>query len=284
MIEILHDTHETVQFNQGPSFRLYDNTENEEYPLHWHPELEIIMPLRNIYEAVIDEQTYTLREGDILIIGSGILHRLPNREGERIIVQPAFSLLHNIEDLESVLSLTAPALLITPQKDPDIHGRIHDLILEMKEEYLSQPPLVEAAIYYRLIEMYVLIGRKYNSASKKFKDAGKKGNKYAEKILHICRYINDHCAEELTLQQVADLSGFSKYHFSRLFKDYTGINFYKYLTQKRIAYAEKLLADPQISITETALRSGFNGLSTFIRMFRQVKGCTPTEFRNMYNN
>lgn len=240
--------------------------------------------LHGTHEAVIDGQAYTLREEDILITGSGILHRPPNREGECIIVQPAFSLLHNIDDLESVLSLITPALLITPQKDPDIHGRIRDLILEMKEEYLSQPPLAEAAVYYRLIEMFVLIGRKYNSVSKKFEGAGKKGKEYAEKFLHICRYINDHCTEDLTLQQVADLSGFSKYHFSRLFKDYTGINFYKYLTQKRIAYAEKLLADPQISVTETALRSGFNGLSTFIRMFRQVKGCTPTQFRNMHNN
>ncbi len=284
MIEILHGTHETVNFHQGSSFQLFDNTDNEEYPIHWHPELEIIMPLRNIYTAVIDEHVYELREGDILIIGSGVLHHLLKQEGERIIFQPAFSLLHNIGELESVLSLIAPVILITPEKDPDIYTKIHDLILEMKEEYFVESPLTEAAIYYRLIEMFVLIGRKYNETLENFKGTGgQKKKEYAEKFMSVCSYINDHCIEDLSLEEVADLAGFSKYHFTRLFKNFTGMTFYKYLNQKRIAHAEKLLIDPEISITEVALHSGFNNLSTFIRMFKLVKGCTPTEFRSMYD-
>ncbi len=101
--------------------------------------------------------------------------------------------------------------------------------------------------------------------------------------MSVCSYINDHCVEDLSLEEVADLAGFSKYHFTRLFKNFTGMTFYKYLNQKRIAHAEKLLIDPDISITEVALHSGFNNLSTFIRMFKLVKGCTPTEFRSMYD-
>lgn len=283
MIEILHGTHETVNFSYGSDFQLYDNTDNEEYPIHWHSELEIIMPLQNIYTVIINEKTYTLREGDILIIGSGVLHHLLQQEGERIIFQPAFSLLHNISELESILSLLSPVTLITPEKDPDIHGHIRDLILEMKEEYFDQPPLTEAAIYYRLIQMFVLIGRKYNDTLEKFEMTGRKKKEYTEKFIHVCNYINDHCTEDLTLEEAADLAGFSKYHFTRLFKTFTGMTFYKYLNQKRIAHAEKLLIDPEVSITEAALHSGFNSLSTFIRMFKLIKGCTPTEFRSMYS-
>lgn len=283
MIEILHGTHETVNFSYGSDFQLYDNTDNEEYPIHWHSELEIIMPLQNIYTVIINEKTYTLREGDILIIGSGVLHHLLQQEGERIIFQPAFSLLHNISELESILSLLSPVTLITPEKDPDIHGQIRDLILEMKEEYFEQPPLTEAAIYYRLIQMFVLIGRKYNDTLEKFEMTGRKKKEYTEKFIHVCNYINDHCTEDLTLEEAADLAGFSKYHFTRLFKTFTGMTFYKYLNQKRIAHAEKLLIDPEVSITEAALHSGFNSLSTFIRMFKLIKGCTPTEFRSMYS-
>lgn len=283
MIEILHGTHETVNFSHGSGFQLYDNTDNEEYPIHWHPEMEIITPLRNIYTAVINGQTYTMREGDILIIGSGVLHRLLKQEGERIIFQPSFSLLHNIEELESVLSLLPPVFLITPEKDPDIHQKIHRIILEMKEEYFARPPLAEAAIYYRLIEMFVLIGRKYSESAEKFEGISRKKKEYTEKFMDICSYINDHCVENLTLEETANLAGFSKYHFTRLFKSFTGITFYKYLNQKRIAHAEKLLIDPEISITDVALHSGFNSLSTFIRMFKLLKNCTPTEFRSMYN-
>ena len=43
-----------------------------------------------------------------------------------------------------------------------------------------------------------------------------------------------------------------------------------------------LLSDPDIPVTEAALQSGFSSLSTFLRVFRSVKQCTPTEFRDMY--
>ena len=83
---------------------------------------------------------------------------------------------------------------------------------------------------------------------------------------------------------VAALAGFSKYHFSRLFKEFTNISFYKYLNNQRISYAEKLLLDPNINITEVAIHSGYNSISAFMRMFKIIKNCTPTEFRNMYQS
>ncbi|MBR4169442.1 MAG: helix-turn-helix transcriptional regulator, partial [Lachnospiraceae bacterium] len=86
------------------------------------------------------------------------------------------------------------------------------------------------------------------------------------------------------LDDIAAMTGFSKYHFSRLFKEFTNTSFYKYLNVRRIGYAEKLLLDPGINVTEAAVRSGFNSISAFMRMFKIVKGCTPTEFRNLYTS
>ena len=101
--------------------------------------------------------------------------------------------------------------------------------------------------------------------------------------MDVCSYINDHCTEELTLDTVAARAGFSKYHFTRLFKQFTNVSFYKYLNQKRIENAERLLTNPQMSVTEVSLASGFSSLSSFIRMFKLVKGCTPSEYRALYN-
>ena len=53
---------------------------------------------------------------------------------------------------------------------------------------------------------------------------------------------------------------------------------------KRIEHAQKLLANPGISVTEVALNSGFSSLSAFIRMFKLINHCTPTEYRNMFIN
>lgn len=284
MIEILNGTHETVAHKDGSGFKMYDNTEFEAYPTHWHAELEVVMPIVNQYKAIINDTTYILNEDDILLINSGVIHELSalTENGNRLIFQPSFSLLHNVYGMESVLTLLPPSLLITAENAPDIHGRLREMILEMKSEYFSEQSLAEASIYSLLIEMFVLIGRKYSDHSNEFDVTISKKKEYSEKFTSICNYINEHFNEDLTLENVAARAGFSKYHFTRLFKQFTGYSFYKYLNIKRIECAEKLLIDPNLSTTEVAMRSGFSSLSAFIRMFKQIKGCTPTEFRNMY--
>ena len=59
------------------------------------------------------------------------------------------------------------------------------------------------------------------------------------------------------------------------------MTFYQYVTKLRLSYAQQLLGDRGLSITEIALRSGFSGGSTFTRAFRQATGLTPSEFRDI---
>lgn len=282
MIESIHGIQETVNFKGYSGIKLYHNIQYENYPSHWHAPLEIIMATKNDYTAICSDQRFHLQEGDIIIINPGVLHSLEApEEGERIIFQADFSILHSIKELESTLSIISPALLITADDIPSAYHRIQSLMLSIEEEYFEDAILSEATIYAKLIEILVLIGREYSPTSKSF-DNNTKQKEYMDKFLYVCDYINEHCTEELTLDQMADLAGFSKYHFSRLFKQFANVSFYKYLNQKRIAYAEKLLIDPSASVTEVALRSGFSSLSAFIRMFKIVKGCTPSEFRSLY--
>jgi AraC-like DNA-binding protein len=157
-------------------------------------------------------------------------------------------------------------------------------MLQISDEYFADAPLSEAAIYAKLIEIFVLIGRSYSPNAKNFNNSAGKQREYTERFLYLCDYINEHYNEDLTLDDVANRSGFSKYHFSRLFKQFTNVSFYKYLNKKRIENAEKLLMDKELTITEVALRCGFSSLSAFIRMFKIVKDCTPTEFKTMFTS
>ena len=186
-----------------------------------------------------------------------------------------------MKEVETILSILSPVIVITPEDYPDIHPAICSLLLEIKEEYMKNSVLSEAAIYSKVLAILVMIGRNY-IITEHFDVTNNKQQEYTEKFLYICDYISTHCTEDLTLDFVADLAGFSKYHFTRLFKQFTNVSFYKYLNQKRIATAEELLVNPEYTITDVALRSGFSSLSSFIRMFKIIKNCTPTEFRNMY--
>lgn len=284
MIHHLSGIHETADYRTDTQVCLYYNDENENYPPHWHTPFEVIMPVKNGYTAVVGEQHYELREGDILLICPGIVHELFAPEsGERIIFQPSLSQIQ-IRELDLLISLLRPVVLITPEEFPDFHPIAQRLMMEIKEEYFLCEPYYETAIYSRFMRILVDIGRLHGALKHPVSDASNSRQKdYLDKFLYITNYINEHFAENLSLEQVADLAGFSKYHFTRLFKQYTDTSFYKYLNQKRIDYAKTLLLDPDLPVIDVALQCGFSSLSAFLRMFKQLNKCTPTEFRNMYD-
>lgn len=285
MIENLNGIHETVNYKENSNLKLFVNTEAEDYPTHWHTPMEIIMPLENSYRVQIGNDIVDLNEGDIIFIASGVTHRLiAPKTGRRVIFQIEWTAVSRIKELNSILTLISPAITITAGTSGEVYSNIRQILLDIVNEYRSDSFLSEAVIYSKMLEVLVLIGRHHTKSSCHF-DAGKqKQQEYLERFLSICEYIDEHCTEDLSLDDIAKIAGFSKYHFTRLFKQFTNNTFYKYLNQKRIETALILLADPSISITDVAMQSGFTNSSTFIRVFKSEKGCTPTEFRRMYNS
>ncbi len=284
MIENLTGLHETVNYKKNMQLQLYNNDEAENYPPHWHTPFELIMPVENGYHAVCGDKDFPLREGDVLIICPGIVHELfAPPAGERIIFQPSLAQI-SIKELDLIISMISPAILITPEHYPQIHGQVRRLMLDIREEYMQPPLYAESSIYSKFMQILVLVGRCHAEIAKQHFDAkNDKQKEYMDKFLFICNYINEHYTEQLTLEEVASLAGFSKYHFTRLFKQYADTSFYKYLNQKRIAHAKNLLINKDLSVLEVALQCGFSNLSSFLRMFKQLTGCTPTELRRMFD-
>ena len=282
MIEHLEGTHETVNYRQNTNLRIYDNVQYEEYPMHWHAPIEIVMPVRSVYRIEYADTAATLNEGEILLLCPGVLHHYYACEGERYIIQAEVTSVLNLREIDSILTMIQPGLIIRKAELPEVYDRIYELVVRIEQEYQRGESFFEASIYSMLIEIFVLIARSRASEAPRFAEDDVRQKKYVEKFMSVCSYIYEHCTENLTLDDAASYSGFSKYHFTRLFKQFTGTTFYKYLNQKRITRAERSLSDMTLSVTDVAMSSGFTSMSAFIRMFKIMKGCTPSEFRRMY--
>ena len=284
MIENLSGLHETVNYHQNTQLRLYNNDEPENYPPHWHTPFELIMPTISTYRVLCGEDEYNLRTGDIIIICPGIIHELfAPPKGERIIFQPAVTGL-GFRDIDLISSILSPAVLITPEEYPGLYKQIYSQMLAIRDEYFSEKPYMESSIYSRFLDILVSVGRDYTEHAQRAIDAtANKQKEYVDKITTVCNYVSEHFAEDLTLEDVASLAGFSKYHFTRLFRQVTSVSFYKFLSQKRIAHAKELLISGEYSIMEVAYLSGFSSHGAFARMFRQVTRVSPNEFRKMYD-
>jgi AraC family transcriptional regulator len=93
-------------------------------------------------------------------------------------------------------------------------------------------------------------------------------------------YIEAHVHDDLTVESLAHVAGFSPFHFHRIFSAMTGETLGQFIGRIRIERAATLLvAHPSRSITEIAVSSGFSNPSAFSRAFRQTYGMSPTEWR-----
>jgi AraC family transcriptional regulator len=95
----------------------------------------------------------------------------------------------------------------------------------------------------------------------------------------VLEYIHDTYAEDISLDRLADISGISKYHLIRLFREATGRTQSQYVNEVRLNRAESLLRDTTRDVTEIALDAGFGSLSTFHRAFKKKFGVSAGEYR-----
>ena len=101
-----------------------------------------------------------------------------------------------------------------------------------------------------------------------------------ERVRLTKEYIAEHYMHDIALSDLANLVCMSDESFSRFFRNKTGRTPNRYLIDYRLGIAARMLLTTQLSISAIGYSCGFNTLSHFNRLFRESKGCTPSEFRN----
>lgn len=96
------------------------------------------------------------------------------------------------------------------------------------------------------------------------------------------KYINEHYASAINLEEVSTIVGFNATYFSTLFKKETGVNFLEYVTIVRIKAAKQLLSDSKKSILEISHEVGYNDLKHFTKQFKKITSLNPSEYRKLY--
>ena len=99
-------------------------------------------------------------------------------------------------------------------------------------------------------------------------------------IKTVKKYLEEHYKQDISLQDVADVLGYSYVYFWKLFKQSFGKSFIVYLNEMRIAKAKEALANPFINIKNVSTEAGYREQNYFARVFKRMTGQTPTEYRN----
>lgn len=91
-------------------------------------------------------------------------------------------------------------------------------------------------------------------------------------------YIEEHLRESMTVDELAEIAGFSPYHYYRVFNAYVGLPIMEYIRRRRLAYAASELTCGR-RIIDIAMDYGFDTHNGFAKAFRKTYGCSPEQYR-----
>ncbi|MFT8312692.1 MAG: AraC family transcriptional regulator [Clostridium sp.] len=263
-------------------FRLFFNDGYMSTPHHWHEDIEIIYIVEGSIKVGVGSHIYKLKVGDILIIGSGEVHYFFKQMefSKRAVIQFRMSIYDNFlsgtKDTRAIKLMFIKSQYFT--KESEIHALMEKQIRELIDENSEAKEGYKLILKARLYDLAGILLRYMPKIEYSLEEESRQREKL-QKLDRVFQYVEKNYENHIDLDQIAKVSGFSKYYFTRFFKENAGMTFLDYLNNFRITKAEWYLMDREDSIIEVAYKSGFNSVKSFNRVFKDLKGCAPMEYR-----
>lgn len=181
-------------------------------------------------------------------------------------------MIRNYYDDKADIQLKVLEFVIRAEREAFMNGGIEQYSFLARKDYISE--VMSCPDYTSLREWFL---RKLEDVCRKI--GAQKEGQMESIVARAKNYIDDNFSRELSLDDVSKYVNISPYYFSKLFKEEAGENFIEYLTRVRITNAKELLKNPNLSIKEICIMSGYNDPNYFSRIFKKQEDVTPSEYR-----
>lgn len=278
----------SVNLNKNTNFPylVLDGVDGNSYPrnpgfqvMHWHEDLQFIAVLSGEAKVVTLEKSVLLHSGEGAFINKNVVH-LVRKNGSchyksfgfpdfflkfytdcpanRIVEQWAgkenfpFFHIENREEHRKVLALLQKLSNLGRQETPFYAYEVLTMLRALWLEFCRVAPLPQVSLPKSIVE---------------------------ERMTAFLRYIEQHYAEPVSLDALAESAHVSKSECLRCFKASLQTAPYQYLTEYRLSKAAELLEHTDLPISEIAIRAGFSQTSHFGKHFRGQTGMSPSAYR-----
>jgi len=247
--------------------------------MHLHDEIELVYVDEGRIDLIIDGKTYVAEEGTAFFINSRIPHSTvavcDGTSGTLLQFRREDFFDKSIKKISKYLPRFAgradtPVVLF--DKESSIGGSMRGIMREYDERRNAYEAFIISGVYS-------ILGHLYREGI--LADAASYYDVHAlQKLLPILEYIDENYGKDLTLDHISGQFGLNASYFSRMFKKVIGSAYTEYLNFVRICKSEKLIKSTDMSILDIALEVGFSSVSYYNRVFKKIKNCTPTVYRN----
>jgi len=253
------------------------------YPEHKHDFFEMVYIAKGKCVQTIDEERFYLHHGDMLLVNYNQSHSISGDsecEYIDILLKPeyinaslansenAFALLNLSEfsEFSKMLDENKRQITFSGEERIALEGIINSIDKELGEKCPGFELVVRSLLNQLLISVFRKMSLKMEESI----------TSVSERLL---KYINLHCHEKLTLSFMACKCSYNPSYFSRIFKDYTGMNFTSYLRYVRIQKAAKMLTDTDKSVGDILYEVGYTDRTKFFSHFKSIMGQSPLSYR-----
>ena len=279
-----YSQYENYGFDRVSAFNLSTGYEKRSYQAHWHSYGEILLVgpgKTNIF--MVNQKTYELVEGDFLLIWPTEMHAIIDADRkESLVIQYSNAFMNTLFDLQRIMHFYRNLHVLCIKAHPELVGRLRAIAEKMKTIFFSSGADRELRCCMLLMEFMLTL----DEHREEFAPEIRSGDPYSytdtvmRRMLMVTDYIkNNLTADDLSQGAMAKMAGISRDYFSRVFREVTGMNYSKWLNLIRLEKAAELLADKDMTLTEIAMLSGFQSISSFNRVFHTEKGMSPGEYR-----
>lgn len=257
----------------------------ESIPWHWHDELEVILIIEGQASITIGSEKHLITQGNGVFINSGILHACNSEGGSACIYRSIVFHPRLIGgSMDSVFWQKYIHPLVSNSGFPFLCLKkdtswSHDALCQVENAWLS---CIRGAYGYefevrQFLSRLIFLLNSHNTTSKSV--FSEKEIRNSERIKQMLQYIQEHYAEDLNTEKIAGTIMVSPSECLRCFHATIGTTPIQYVKQLRIQKAAELLHSTDLKVSEIGFGCGFQEMSYFAKSFREVYGCTPSEYR-----
>lgn len=249
-------------------------------PAHRHPHLELCIALAGRCPFLLGERRYMLRRGSVVVLSPEAFHceLAAERCGPYrllwISCHPTVAHLFVQDHLGGrVFRREAPRVALSN------FAEAYRILHEADYELWAGRPGAFRRVQGLLLGLCGFFERALDEREKKTRAPARDEAVQRRRVERAAEYVRDHFSEAVDLQEAAVHVGVSAAYLSALFTRTLGRSFTDFLAACRLEEAERLLAQPDLSVKEVALRVGIRNPLYFSRLFRKHTGTSPTQYR-----
>lgn len=277
---------EITPLSQDDSFLVFDRIKNHfDFPIHFHPEYELnFISNGKGVRRVVGDSIEEIDNLELVLVGPNLEHGWETYNCKSQKVYEITIQFHNnlfderllsrriFKSIKELLHRSNRGILFSAKITKDLKARIMALSkIDSMDYFMELLSILQDLATSRN-------QRQLSTYSSSMEDIFEN----SDQIKIVYEFIHQNFGRKITLAEISELVNMSPVTFNRFIKKRTGRTFIEYTNETRISYASRWLIDSNMKIAEISFKCGFNNIANFNRVFKKVKKCTPTEFKEEF--